>query len=738
MLLAPPADPTAGLTTELLPADSAFRQAQAAMIRHFPGRSSLSDAVVVFERADGPLTAKDREDIEQLARQLRQLRPEGPPPEQLQSLAIRTPRSLAVLGKHNPFVSPDGKAALIEVGLPYNNTSTAAARLVNHVHAVVDGFRFAPGLAAAVTGSAGYGRDYLLANDRSQDKILTVTLIAVILILLAVYRAPVAAMIPLVGIGLATALATQLMLLGHGIGLSSGTPERMFMLVLLYGAGVDYSVLFISRYRELLDQGCPSAEACVRGLDASLGAIVSSASATAAGLGTLCMARFGVFRDVGPAIVLALVVAAVASLTAIPALVAIIGPRIFWPGRGHLHLAEHLHSSVVDSISSIMRRRWASLAGFVTSRPGLVLLVTLAAMAGPAAQSLFLAWDYDSEGSIKGTYDAVRGAEMVGRHWLIDDLAPVVVLVVADQQPALSVAAWESLCRRVVSDLRALDSVSNVRGLTLPLGPNVDSRQVLKGLPGVLGDPGKFLAAMARPEFLSDDRLAMRLSVTLKAEPQTLAAMEAANRIESAVQHSLAQAGLKASVHLAGPTAETAGLREVTQGDVRRTGVLAIAIILLIVLLLLHNVLLSLFMVAATLLGYAATLGLTYWAFAALGVHGLDWEVEVFLFIMMVAVGQDYNLFFAARLAQEGRMLSPREATEKALVHTGPVISSCGLIMAATLGSLMAGDVKMLQQLGFALALGMLIDTFVVRPLLLPSFIVLTGRTLIRAAKIIR
>ena len=94
--------------------------------------------------------------------------------------------------------------------------------------------------------------------------------------------------------------------------------------------------------------------------------------------------------------------------------------------------------------------------------------------------------------------------------------------------------------------------------------------------------------------------------------------------------------------------------------------------------------------------------------------------------------------FFAARLSQEGLALPPREATERALVHTGPVISSCGLIMAATLGSMMVGDVKMLQQLGFALALGMLIDTFVVRPLLLPSFIVLTGRTLARSSRIIR
>jgi len=107
------------------------------------------------------------------------------------------------------------------------------------------------------------------------------------------------------------------------------------------------------------------------------------------------------------------------------------------------------------------------------------------------------------------------------------------------------------------------------------------------------------------------------------------------------------------------------------------------------------------------------------------------------LFIVLVAVGQDYSIFFAVRFAQEARNLSGPAATKRALVFTGPVISSCGLIMAATLGSTMAGDVQALVQLGFALALGMLIDTFLIRPLLLPAFIVLTGRTLRNTARFV-
>jgi RND superfamily putative drug exporter len=221
--------------------------------------------------------------------------------------------------------------------------------------------------------------------------------------------------------------------------------------------------------------------------------------------------------------------------------------------------------------------------------------------------------------------------------------------------------------------------------------------------------------------------------------------MATVQRVGEAAAAGLADAGMVGQVHLAGPTAQTIGLRDVTQSDFRRVAILALAIISVIVIALLRDIWLSVFMVAATVLGYFATLGLTWWAFSALGAGRLDWEVQVFLFIVLVAVGQDYNIFFTVRLAQESRQrrnqavffMPLTDAVAHTLVNTGRVISSCGIIMAATLGSLMAGDLAMFRQLGFALALGMLIDTFIVRPLLLPAFILLTGRSLRRAARLI-
>ncbi|MCY2930850.1 MAG: MMPL family transporter [Planctomycetota bacterium] len=724
-LLAPGGSGRPGLTSDLLPADSPSRVGLDEMARRFADETGRSHAIVVFERDGGPLTDADRTDIESVAALLTRPRPGGPGEDQFRGARVRSPASLAAMGASNPLLSPDSRAAMIVVALPYNFATARAVAIVEHVHAVLAGISLRPGLAAAVTGSAGFGRDHLQANEHSHDKILFVTIAAVIAILLAVYRAPVAAIIPLLAISLASLVATKLTLLGRSLGLGSGTAERLFMLVLIYGAGVDYSLLFISRYKEFLDELRPPGEALAAGLNASLAAIVASAAMTAAGLGMLCFARFGVFRDVGPAIVLGLVIAGAAAVTLVPALVALAGPRTFWPRR-----TARLEHSLAAAPAGRPRRFWPHLADLVLRHPGLVFAAAMGILLIPAARGASLSWDYDAQASLDPRYDAVRGSGMVSRHWSLGEIAPVTVLAVSPSPQTPE--AWRQACGTLTARVRRIRGAGNVRSLVSPLGLNA----------GPIANAAAHVVAIfsgdsrAREQFLSSDGHAMRLFVTLQSPPQTVSAMATAAEAGSVARAALA--GIDARVHLTGPTAETADLRAITQADFYRMAILALGVIFLIVSALLRDVLLAAFMVAATALGYAATLGLTYWLVALAGQGGLDWEVEVFLFIVMVAVGQDYNVFFTVRLAQESLRQPGPQAVGAALVRTGPVISSCGLIMAATLGSLLAGDVRMLQQLGLALALGMLIDTFLVRPLLLPAFILLTGRTLRRAAAFLR
>ncbi len=309
---------------------------------------------------------------------------------------------------------------------------------------------------------------------------------------------------------------------------------------------------------------------------------------------------------------------------------------------------------------------------------------------------------------------------MVERHWPTGEIAPLNLLVVADHPR--NNAQWIEASENMLAAVNTQADVGNARGFSKPLGMHASTA----------ANTGILLLARqrVRSEFVSADGLAMRVSVILNVSPLTRTAMTDA----AVIARAAAAASPGSTIYSSGATAEMMDLRDITQHDFHRIALLAIVAILLVVWLVLRDLPVALFILSATALSYLTTLGLTAWVFQLMGNQGLEWKMQMLLFIVLIAVGQDYSIFFAVRLAQEARTLACKEATEKALIFTGPVISSCGLIMAATLGSVMAGDVQLLMQLGFAFALGMLLDTFIVRPLLLPSLILISGRTLQRAA----
>ena len=707
-----PPDPTVGETTDLLPANTPVHVALGELAKYFGEKSGLSTVAVVFERAGGPLSDADLAEIETLGRLIGQPSAGDIPAGELADITVRTPASLAIPGTSNPLISRDRTAAIISISLPYNYITKPAARVARHVQNVVAGFGLAPGLSAAVTGSAGYGYDYAIAMERSHRKTSIVTLASVIVILLVVYRAPGAALIPLAGISIAAVVALKLLTLAEGFGIHSGSAEEIFTFVLLYGGGVDYSMLFMSRYREFLGEGCDAADSVALALDASLSAIASSAVMTVSGLAMLCFARFSIFRHAGPAVMLALVVAALAAATLVPAMLAIVGPRAFWP-------AKVAKRGPRGEEAPGEGRVWPAIARLVVRHPSIVMAVTFGLLLLPALRGLNVPWSYDSLTSLKSNYQAPRGTEMAERHWPTGETAPVTVLAAADRP--LTQDSWVVFCKRLIAAIGTVSDVGDIRGLVAPLGLHV---KPVENVAVLLLAHDK-----AMGEFLSPDGRAMRLSVVLTVAPLSSAALDDVGRIAAAATGAAAAANVDAHVYLTGASAEMIDIRDVTHRDFDRVAALALTVILIVVIAALRDVPLAIFMLGATLLSYFTTLGLTLWTFQLLGAHQLEWKVQMMLFIVLVAVGQDYSIFFALRYEQEARRLPRKEAVERALIFTGPVISSCGLIMAATLGSVMAGDIKLLVQLGFAFALGMLVDTFIVRPLLLPAFIVVTGRT---------
>jgi RND superfamily putative drug exporter len=621
-ICAPAADPTVGETADLLPGDTPVHAALDELAKHFGDKSALSNVVVVFERVDRPLTADDLQDIESFGKLIASSKPGEMAATELRSASVRTPASLAIAGSGNPMISDDRHAALITTSLPFNFISKQAARVVKHVQDAVAAHTAPAGLSAVVTGSAGYGYDFAIATERSHHRTLIVTLISVVLILLLVYRAPVAAAVPLVAISLAAAVVFKLLAIAEPFGLHSGTAEQIFTFVLLYGAGVDYSLLFMSRFREALDEGRSSRDAAVRGLDASFGAIGSSALMTVSGLVMLCFARFSVFRFAGPSVVLALIVAAMAAITLVPAMLAIIGPVSFWPSRAR------------RSGTSWHQQFWPALAELVVTRPALVLIATVCCLVMPALRGMHITWDYNSLYSLKASYPAPQGTAMVCRHWPIGETAPITVLAVADAPRSKS--DWTTAAKCMTDSLRVFPHVANIRSIALPLGlwatPAQSATLQLLG-----GD-------RINSEYLSHDRRAMRLSVVLKVTPLTQEAMADAALICAVARSTLAGSGISGHVMLTGATAEMIDMREITQSDFRRVTTLAVLAILVVVFLVLRDFWLSAFILVTTAITYFTTLGITWWAFRFTGVTGLEWKMQMLLFIVLVAVGQDYSI----------------------------------------------------------------------------------------------
>ncbi|MCE5279244.1 MAG: MMPL family transporter [Planctomycetaceae bacterium] len=697
-----PVEPGTSEVRSYLPESSPYSQALAVTERYFPRMAAQSEAVIVLERRKGALTPADLAAVEAMASSIR---------TRLPQYAVRSPGAIALPQGSNPLISPagsDGQAALLMVNVQANFITIAATRAVEAIRQDLLAAKLPAGLTAHITGSAAFGHDYGQASGASSHRTTLVTLAAVLIILLLVYRAPLAALVPLAAISAAAVISLKILDVLQTLGMPLGTPERIFVMVLLYGAGTDYALLYISRYRETLDAHAAPLRAAAEALRGTFSAIFASGITDALSILTLSFVSFVIFRSTGPAVAIALVVAMTAALTLVPAIVAVLGRRLFWP---------------VSQTPAVSRKVWPFVARVVIARPLPILLVTVALMAIPAARALDITWVYDTLADLRGDYESPKGLLAAQRHWPRGETGPVTAVIEA---PApLTRAKWTAHSKTLSDAMLKLTDggariAGNIRSLSSPVG--VNSGGTLTTLLLRLAD--KAIAG----EYLSDDGRAMRMVLVLDEAPLTLAAMGHVDMIQKTLDAQAASA-LGGRVYLTGPTAQMLAVKTVTRSDFHMIVPMVLGVIFTVVLCLLRDVLLTLFMVATTVLTYLATLGISYWVFVALlGAEGLDWKVQVFLFIVVTAVGVDYNIFLAARLFQEARRHSPLDAVREAIIHTGPVISSCGLIMAATLGSLLSGDLALLIQLGFAFALGMLLDTFVVRPLVLPSFVVLTGR----------
>jgi len=684
-----------------LPADTPHNQAMRFVQKAFPQMAARSQIVLVAHRSDG-LSPDDIAWLGTVAERMADVT-HGP---------VLSP-TLPFLNQR--LVSDDGRVAMAVANLPSNFISATTIEAVTRVEKLLDADR-PEGLRVELTGTAGIGHDYALATERAVSKTTWVTVLAVLVILILMYRSPVGGFVPLLSIGASAFLAMSLLEVLARVGLPVGDIERVFAVVLLFGAGVNYAFFWIARYREALaDQLAASEEvafhaAAVTASRRTGPAVLASAATTICGLTTMVVAQLVPSRNAGMVLAPVLTISLLAALTLAPALARLMGRALFWP------------VGLSPTATFGQRTFWPAMARVVSRRPGVVLLGGLIALGSAALYALNVSPRYDALSELPHGSSSERGFEILERHFPPGELYGT-QMCLRFESALPSDERIEEISAALVAHLTALEGVTNVHAPHRPLGTT--HRPAGAWL-------NRLLVQAARPYFVSDELAALRFEVLIAHPPFSKEAMDLIDRVQAETRRFVAELeGIDRppEVLAAGLTPYIRDVQQASRGDLLRVMVLASLVIGSIVMMLVRDLALALFMLMSTWLTYGATLTFSHLFFThVLGEGGLDWKVHLIVFVLVVAVGQDYNIFLVSRLLEELRCGDAREATRRAIVRTGSVISSCGIIMAATLGSLWAGELLLLRQVGFALALGVLIDTFVGRPLLVPGFFLLSGR----------
>ncbi len=574
------------------------------------------------------------------------------------------------------------------------------------------------------------------------------TFVLVIALLVLIYRAPLLALIPLLTVFLAVQVSinTLAILAGRGY-LSLFQGIQIYITILAYGAGIDYCLFLTARYKEELDRGLQPAEAVARAIGDVGHTVLASAATVIGGIAMMVFARFGKFHDAGIAIPLSLVLVLCATLTFSPTLLRLAGRWAFWPDGRHAQATAPLATGPAAAKTAAgakgffaperIHQVWENLGAALQRRPGTVWLACVAALAPLVVLGgLFRnRLSYDLIGSLPADAPSVTGTHVLEQHFPAGVMGPVTVLLL-DPQVDFGTDEGRHLVAKLTDRLRQRREelgLNDVRSLTAPLGLHVDPSQAFASLHLPAETERELLERGGLRQYTSDmgerARVATRLDLVFEQSPFSHTSVADLDRVEETVRSSL-PSGLRrgSRLYFTGPTPSVRDLQDVVRGDRTRIELLVLGSVFVILLLLLRQVVVPLYLLLSVLFSYYATLGITFalfWALDPHGFYGIDWKVAIFLFTILIAVGEDYNIFLIGRVGEESRRQGPVRGITEALARTGPIISSCGIIMAGTFASLLGGSLAEMKQLGFALAFGILLDTFLVRPVLVPSFLLL-------------
>ncbi|CAN7172334.1 MMPL family transporter [Microbacterium foliorum] len=594
------------------------------------------------------------------------------------------------------LTSEDGKA--VQAFIPIEGD----AELADAIDALGAQLREAApgGVTVYITGPAGFSADLVAGFAGIDGLLLGVALLAVLVILVLVYRS---FLLPIVVLStslfaLCVALLVVWWLAKFEVLLLSGQTQGI-LFILVIGAATDYALLFVARFREELRVVQDKGTAVLAAWKGSFEPIVASGGTVIAGLLCLLLSDLKSNSTLGPVAAIGIVFAMLAALTLLPALLLLFGRAVFWPRRPKFE-----PEVVAEEHGMRKTGLWARLAGMITKSPRAIWIVTtLVLLAGASGVLQLNAVGVPASDLVLGASEARDGQVALGEHFPGGSGSPVYVVVAEDRlQDAADV-------------LLADDGIDGV-SVTAADSPSGAATVNEDGLVAV-GPPG---TPVPEPTVV-DGEVLLQGTLTDAADSDAAAATVRELRVEL---HEL-------DALVGGVTATAIDTNDASIHDRNLIIPVVLVVIMLILMLLLRSILAPVLLIITTVLSFGTAMGVSALMFnGVFGFPGADPAVPLYGFVFLVALGIDYNIFLMTRVREESLEHGTREGVLRGLSITGGVITSAGLVLAATFAALSVIPILFLAQLAFIVAFGVLLDTFVVRSLLVPALAYDLGRVI--------
>lgn len=654
-----------------LPESAASIQAENALKEFFPSSEGVPLFVVVQDKA----RLKDKEIEQTLAR--------------MEKVINNAEEELTVVPLSNmpekaraSFFSKDQTTFFLPVMFPQGMESKAVKEAMDELKKEV-AKELPAHLHVYFTGPAGIMADTYEMFSKADVVLMLATVGLIFAILIAIYRSPLLAFIPLIGAGVAYAVVDRLLgFMGEHNWFAIDSQSLSIMMILLFAVITDYSLLLFARFREELEKGLHVNKAMKKAVNFVKEPIVFSGGTVFLSMLTLFFAVYEVYRGFAPVFAVAVAVILIAGLTLMPALFAIAGEKAFWPSNPRKRAVKRGGKEGF----------WHKLGHAVTEKPWLSLIPVLIVLVFFTSMTRHTHYSFNLLDSFPQEMSSIQGYHALNEAFSAGEIAPSTVIVKAEK--GLSPQQVQNLA----DELTGLDGVAKAE---------------------IQGNP-----------FAANDQSIAKITLVLKENPYTEEAFDHIESIRTHSQKLLKAANINdAQLLIAGETAQNADIRKANEGDQIRIISLVTVLITVMLGIQTRSLLAPVYMMATILLSFGAALGFTVLLFQDfLGYPGISYRIPLYTFVFLVALGVDYSIMLISRIREEKKQLPIKEAVRAGVGKTGVVISSAGLILAATFAVLITQPVMELRVFGVAVAIGVLIDTFIVRPIAIPALIVLLGK----------